>query len=196
MVFGSVANSFRCAFLRGIECFLLQKNISNFAEATREKLFTTMTPLGMSRDVRCHRLWRHNCFLNSIQFELIYFISIWTSQNWLKIRTFLCIIKRNELFDHPSYIVLKAFYRLLHISFLEVKNVAKKNVFEPDRGQFVKSEKKCVFLCSPSALKWAIGIDCKNLKVLKDSFFQIPISALIVCGYRMLRSPCCVTVLW
>ena len=106
MAFESVANSFGCAFLRGIECFLLRKNISNFAEATCEKQFTTMTPLGMSRDVTCHRLWRHNCFSNSIQFELIYFTSIWTSQNLLKICTFLCIIKRNELFDHPSYYCL------------------------------------------------------------------------------------------
>ena len=105
MVFGSVAISFRCAFLRGIERFLLRKNVSNFAEVTREKLFTTMTPLGISRDVTCHRLWRHNCFSNSIQFELIYFISIRTSQNLLKIRTFLCIRKRNELFDHPSYLL-------------------------------------------------------------------------------------------
>ena len=61
MVFGSVATSVRCAFLRGIEFFfffffLLRKNISNFAEATREKRFTTMTPLGMSRDVACHKL--------------------------------------------------------------------------------------------------------------------------------------------
>ena len=103
MVFGSVATSFRCAFLRGIESFLLRKKISNFAEATREKRFTTMTPWDMSRDVTCHRLWRHNCFSNSIQFELIYFISIWTFQNLLKIRTFLCFRKRNELFDHPSY---------------------------------------------------------------------------------------------
>ena len=103
MVFGSVAISFRCAFLRGIECFLLRKYISNFAKATREKRFTTMTPLGMSRDVTCHRLWRHNCFSNSIQFDLIYFISIWTSHNLLKFHTFLCIRKRNELFDHPSY---------------------------------------------------------------------------------------------
>ena len=102
-VFGYVAISFRCAFLRGIECFLLRKNIWNFADATRENRFTTMTPLGMSRDVTCHRLWRHNCFSNSIQFELIHFISIWTSQNLFKIRTFLCIRKRNELFDHPSY---------------------------------------------------------------------------------------------
>ena len=31
-----------------------------------------MTPLDISRDVTCHRLWRHNCFSNSIQFELIY----------------------------------------------------------------------------------------------------------------------------
>ena len=103
MVFGSVAIIFKCAFLRSIECSLLWKNISNFAEATREIRFTTMTPLGMSRDVKCHRQWRHKCFSNSIQFELIYFISIWTSQNLLKIRTFLCIRKRNELFDHPSY---------------------------------------------------------------------------------------------
>ena len=107
MVFGAVAISFKCAFLRGIECFLLRKNISNFAEATREKRFTTMTPLDMSRDVTCHRLWRYKCFSNSIQFELIYFISIWTSQNLLKIRTFLCIRKRNELFDHPSYMLVK-----------------------------------------------------------------------------------------
>ena len=102
MVFGSVANSFRCTFLRGIECFLLWKNIANFAEATREKRFTTITPLGMSRDVTCHRLWRHNCFSNSIQFEVIYFIIIWTSQNLLT----LCIRKRNKLFDHPSYVLL------------------------------------------------------------------------------------------
>ena len=74
---------------------------------TWKKRFTTMTPLGMSRDVKCHRLWRHNCFSNSIKFELIYFTSIWTSQNLLKIRTFLCIRKRNELFDHPSYIHIK-----------------------------------------------------------------------------------------
>ena len=104
MVFGPGAISFRCVFLRGIKCFLLRTNISNLAEATHEKRFTTMTPLDMSRDVTCHRLWRHNCFLNSIQLELIYFISIWTSQNLLNIRTFLCIRKRNELFDHPSYI--------------------------------------------------------------------------------------------
>ena len=36
-MFGSIAISFRYAFLRGIECFLLRKNILNFAEATREK---------------------------------------------------------------------------------------------------------------------------------------------------------------
>ena len=106
IVFGSVAISFRCGFLRGIECFLLWKNTWNFADATRENRFTTMTPLGMPHDVTCHRLWRHNCFSNSIQFELIYFISIWTSQNLLKIRTFLCIRKRNELFDHPMYMSL------------------------------------------------------------------------------------------
>ena len=52
MVFGSVAIIFKCAFLRGTECSLLRKNISNFAEETREKRFTTMTPLGMSRDSR------------------------------------------------------------------------------------------------------------------------------------------------
>ena len=103
MVFGSIAISFKCAFLRGIECFLLRKNNSNFSEATREKLFTTMTLLGMTRDLTCQRLWRHNCFSNSIQFELIYFISIWPSQNLLKIRTFLWIRKRNYLFDHRSY---------------------------------------------------------------------------------------------
>ena len=103
MVFGYVAISFRYAMLRGIECFLMRKNILNFDEATHVKRFTTMTPLDMSRDVTCHRLWRHNCLPNSIQFELIYFISIWTSQNLLKIRTFLCIRKRNKLFDHPSY---------------------------------------------------------------------------------------------
>ena len=103
MVFGSVAINFKCTFLRGIECFLLRTNISNLAEATREKRFTTMTPLGMSRDATCLRLWRHNCFSNSTQFELIYFISIWTSQNLLKMCTFLCIRKRNKLFDHPSY---------------------------------------------------------------------------------------------
>ena len=74
MVFGSVAIIFKCAFLSGIECSLLRKNISNFAEATREKRFTTMTPLGMSRDVMCHRLWRHKCFSNSIQFEHIYIL--------------------------------------------------------------------------------------------------------------------------
>ena len=106
MVFGSVAISFMCVFLSGIHFFFLRKNIFNFAEATREKRFTTMTPLGMSRDVACYSLWRHNCFSNSMQFELIYFISIWTSPNLLKIRTFLCIRKRNELFDHPSYICL------------------------------------------------------------------------------------------
>ena len=103
MVVWSVANSFRCGFLRGIKCFLLWKNISNFAETTREKRFTTMRPLGISHDITCHRIWCHNWFSNSIQFDLIYFISIWTSQNLLKIRTFLCIIKRNKLFDHPSY---------------------------------------------------------------------------------------------
>ena len=55
-VFGSVAISVRCAFLIGIECFLLQKNISNFTEATCEKQSMTMMPLGMSRDITCHRL--------------------------------------------------------------------------------------------------------------------------------------------
>ena len=49
MVFGSIANSLRYAFLRGIECFLLGKYISNFAEVTLVKRFTTVTPLGMSR---------------------------------------------------------------------------------------------------------------------------------------------------
>ena len=39
IVFRSVAISFRCAFLRGIECFLLRKKISDFAEATHEKRF-------------------------------------------------------------------------------------------------------------------------------------------------------------
>ena len=72
MVIGSVAINFRCAFLRSIECFLLWENISNFAEETHAKQFTTMTPLGMSRDVTCHRLRGHNCS-SSIQFELIYF---------------------------------------------------------------------------------------------------------------------------
>ena len=127
-MFGSVAISFKCAVLRGIECFLLRKNISNFAETTREKRFTTMTPLDMSRDVTCHRLWRHKCFSNSIQFELIYFISIWTSQNLLKIRTFLCTRKRNELFDHPSYLC----YLHTNISI----------VFS------------CCLLCKPEILNW------------------------------------------
>ena len=54
MVFGSVAISFRCAFLRGIECFLLRKNISNFAEAIRDKRFTTMTPLGTVHAAKCY----------------------------------------------------------------------------------------------------------------------------------------------
>ena len=117
MVFGSIAINFRCAFLRGIECFLLRKNISTFAEATREKRFTTMTPWGMSRDVTCYRLWRHNCFSNSIRFELIYFTSIWTTQNLLKIRTFLCIRKKNELFDHPLYLPLNyENFTLLNVS--------------------------------------------------------------------------------
>ena len=49
MVFGSVAVSFRWAFLSGIECFLLWKNISNFAGAICVKRFTTITSLGMSR---------------------------------------------------------------------------------------------------------------------------------------------------
>ena len=106
MMFGSVAVSFRCAFLRGIKCFLLRKKISYFAEATRENRFTTMTPLGMSRDVTCHRLWRHNCFSNSIQFELIYFISIWTSQNLLKIGTFLCIRKETNFSITPRIILI------------------------------------------------------------------------------------------
>ena len=107
-VFGSVAISFRCPFLSGIICFLLQKNISNFVEATRVKRFTTMMTLGMSRDVMCHRLWRPKCFSDSIWFKLIHFISIWTSQNLLKIRTFLSIRKRNKLFDHPSYLYKKS----------------------------------------------------------------------------------------
>ena len=47
MVFGSVANNFRCAFLSAI----LRKNSSNFADATREKGFTAMTPLDMSRAI-------------------------------------------------------------------------------------------------------------------------------------------------
>ena len=34
-----------------------------------------------------------------------------------------------------------------------------------------------------------MGIDSMDLKVVKDSFFQIPISSLIVRSYRMLRSP-------
>ena len=37
-------------FLGASNAFYSGKNISNFAEATREKRFTTMTPLGMSRD--------------------------------------------------------------------------------------------------------------------------------------------------
>ena len=77
----------------------------------RDWRFTTMTPLGMLRDVTCHILWRHNCFSNSIQFELIYFISIWTSPSLLKISKFLCIRKRNELFDHPSYLMFSTFSR-------------------------------------------------------------------------------------
>ena len=36
--------------------FFTVKNISNFAEVTSEKGFTTMTHLGISRDVTCHRL--------------------------------------------------------------------------------------------------------------------------------------------
>ena len=48
MVYGSVVISFRCAFLRGIECVLLR---GKFAEATRVKRFTTMRHIGMSRDV-------------------------------------------------------------------------------------------------------------------------------------------------
>ena len=56
MVFGSVAISFRCAFLRDIECFLLRKNISNFAEATREKTILDDDAFGMSLDGTGHRL--------------------------------------------------------------------------------------------------------------------------------------------
>ena len=147
MVFGSVANSFRCTFLRVIECFLLRKNISNFAEATREKRFTTMMPLGMSRDVMCHRLWRHNCFSNSIQIELIYHISIWTSQNWLEIRTFLCIIKRNEHFDHPSYM-----YKKIKLDFKESFEICNKWPKWQDVPVDIKFSPQGVVSPSPGAI--------------------------------------------
>ena len=107
MMFGSVPISFRCAFLRGIECFLLRKNLK-FCQSDTWK---TIHDDDAFRYVTCRRLWRHNCFSNSIQFELIYFISIWTSQTLLKIRTFLCVRKRNELFDHPSYIYIDVLSR-------------------------------------------------------------------------------------
>ena len=119
-MFGSAAFNFRCAFPRVIKCFLLLKNISNLAEVTCEKWFTMMTPLDMSREVTCHRLWCHYCFSNSIQFELIYFISIWTSQNLLKIRTFLSIRKRNKLFDHPSYMYFSQLF--LTITYVSCNN--------------------------------------------------------------------------
>ena len=138
-MFRSVAVSFRCAFLRGIKYFLLRKNSSNFAEATRENRFTTMTPLGMSRDVTCRRLWHHNCFSNNIRFELIYFISIWTSQNLLKIHTFLCIRKRNKLFNHPTYMCVCLFRGCLQlvcscklcISFQIIRTMSWENLFLP-----------------------------------------------------------------
>ena len=41
----------------------MQTNISNFAQTTHEKIFTTMTPSCMSHGVTCNSLWRHNCFL-------------------------------------------------------------------------------------------------------------------------------------
>ena len=104
MVFGSVAISFRCAFLSGIECFLLWKNISNFAEATREKRFTTMTPLCISRDVTCHRIWRHNCFLNSIQLgvNIFYFNMNITKFTWY----FSLYQKNKRTFQSPLVCVL------------------------------------------------------------------------------------------
>ena len=92
--------------------FTAEKNISNFAEATREKRFTTMTPLGMSRDVTCHRLWRHNCFSNSIQFKLIYFISKWTlPQNLLKNPYFSLYQKKKQTFWSP--LVQQIFHNVL-----------------------------------------------------------------------------------
>ena len=103
MVLGSIAVSFICTFLRYIECFCWGKTSRILLKRhIKDGRFTTMTPLGMSRDVRCNRLGCHNCFSKSIHFELIYFISIWTLLNLLKARTFLRIRKINEFIDHPS----------------------------------------------------------------------------------------------
>ena len=119
MAFGSVPVSFRCTFLRCIECFLLRKNIWN----KHEKRFTMMMPLSMSHGIACNRLWRHNCFSNSIQFELIYFISIYHYK--IKIQTFLYIRKRNKFLDHPLYISLE---RDLFAAYSNMSLEAKNNV--------------------------------------------------------------------
>ena len=72
----------------------------------------------------------------------------------------------------------------------------KKIGFKPDRRQLVKSKKKCVFvMLSRDKIKQCES-PLMDIKVVKESFFEIPISPLILRSYWLLGSPCCAATLW
>ena len=177
MVIGAVAISFRCVFLRAIECFLLWKNISKFATATRVKLFMTMTPLSMSPDVTCHRLRHHNCFSSSIQFELIYFISIWASHNLPKILLFSVSEKETNFSITPR----SSNFRVIRTNFWGIRIFRKFTVYRLKGSgtlHCMNVSSLSPVICSAQFLTWSIQKISRNTTK----------STMWLCAQRRLRS--------
>ena len=82
-----------------------------------------------------------------------------------------------------------------HVLFLEVKNVIKKIVFKQDGGQFVKSQKNCIFVLPSLSIKlsndnWLYKPKSSQRLVLWDSHlnFDTQLSAAeeyMLCVYTM-----------
>ena len=58
-------------------------------------------------------------------------------------------------------------------------------------GHFVKSQKKCFFVMLYLRITLSNANHRYGFKVVKESFFEIPISSLILCSYWLLGSPLC-----
>ena len=67
------------------------------------------------------------------------------------------------------------FLKAAGVTTISFQHVFKKTVFKPDGGLFVKAKKNCVFVMLCLRIKL-----CNENRLVKESFFEIPISSLIL----------------
>ena len=108
---------------------------------------------------------------------------VWVVQ--FSISRFIKIADRPVSFTSPKRRLID--YYILH----QGKNIFKKIVFKPDGVQFVKSQRKRVFIVPSLSIQLSNKNRLMDLKTVKS----VSLSVFIVRSYLLLRSPCSVTVL-